>query len=250
MKIVNLVYVRHNMGGKAPRINPKPIAYCDLTVVINGELEYTVNGKKIFLESGDVICIPEGAIRERRKSEEDVDYVSFNFICDREVNLPLHLKNGVHSDVLLLIAAYDKIGVSPYFDNKEKNEHLLACLLSVLEDRAERQRFSPLTLKIMKYIRENMDKKITLEDISRLTFFSSVYCDTVFKRETGRSIIDHLIDIRVDEAKKLLLEGTMSLKEISENVGFNDYNYFSRVFKARNGYPPSTYRRMMFGGGE
>ena len=227
-------------------INPKPIAYCDLTVVINGELEYNVNGKKVCLESGDVICIPEGAVRERKESEGEVDYVSFNFTCDREIRLPLQLKNAVHSDVLLLVAAYDKIGVSPYFDNREKNGHLLACLVSVLEDRAERQKFSPLTLKIMKYIRENMDKKITLEDITRLTFFSSVYCDTVFKRETGRSIIDHLIDIRVDEAKKLLLEGTMSLKEISESVGFNDYNYFSRVFKSRTGYPPSSYRGKSF----
>ena len=243
---MNLIYVRHNIGGKAPVINPKPIAYCDLTVVINGELEYTVNGKKVCLESGDVICIPEGAVRERRESGEDVDYVSFNFTCDRAVKLPLLLKNGVHSDVLLLVAAYDKIGVSPYFDNKEKNEHLLACLVSVLEDRAERQRFSPLTLKIMKYIRENMDKKVTLDDITRLTFFSSVYCDTVFKREVGRSIIDYLIDIRVDEAKKLLLEGSLGLKKISELVGFNDYNYFSRVFKSRTGYPPSAYRRKAF----
>ena len=247
---MDLVYVRHRVGEIAPKISPKPIPYYDLTVVIKGELDYVIDGEKIHLESGDLIFISEGAVRMRLESETEVDYISFNFNCDREIRLPLHLKNAVHSDALLLIAAYDKIGVSPYFDNKEKNEHLLACLISVLEDRAERQRFSPLTLKIMKYIRQNMDNKITLEDISKLTFFSSVYCDTVFKRETGSSIIDYLLDVRVDEAKKLLLEGTMSLREISESVGFNDYNYFSRVFKARTGYPPSAYRRMVFGGGE
>lgn len=248
MNDMNLIYVRHRVGEIAPGISQKPIPYYDLTMVIKGELDYVIDGEKIHLESGDLIFIPDGATRARLESREAADYISFNFTCDREIKLPLHLKNAVHSDALLLVAAYDKIGVSPYFDNKEKNEHLLACLVAVLEDRAERQRFSPLTLKIMKYIRLNMDHKITLEDISKLTFFSSVYCDTVFKRETGSSIIDYLLDIRVDEAKKLLLEGTMSLREISDCVGFNDYNYFSRVFKARTGYPPSTYRRMIFGG--
>ena len=250
MNNVNLVYVRHRVGEIAPRIAPKPIPYFDLTMVIKGELDYVIDGERLHLESGDLIFIPEGAVRERLECKELVDYVSFNFTSDREIRLPLHLKNAVHSDALLLIAAYDKIGVSPYFDNKEKNEHLLACLISVLEDRAERQKFSPLTLKIMKFIRQNMHQKVTLDDISRLTFFSSIYCDTVFKREVGSSIIDYLLDIRVDEAKKLLLEGTMSLREIAESVGFNDYNYFSRVFKTRTGYPPSTYRRMIFGGGE
>ena len=250
MNNVNLVYVRHRVGEIAPRITPKPIPYYDLTMVIKGELDYVIDGERLHLESGDLILISEGAVRERLESEEPVDYISFNFTSDREIRLPLQLKNAVHSDALLLIAAYDKIGVSPYFDNKEKNEHLLACLISVLEDRAERQKFSPLTLKIMKFIRQNIQNKVTLEDISRLTFFSSIYCDTVFKREVGSSIIDYLLDIRVDEAKKLLLEGTMSLREIAESVGFNDYNYFSRVFKARTGYPPSTYRRMIFGNGE
>jgi YesN/AraC family two-component response regulator len=180
----------------------------------------------------------------RLESETEVDYISFNFNCDREIRLPLHLKNAVHSDALLLIAAYDKIGVSPYFDNKEKNEHLLACLISVLEDRAERQRFSPLTLKIMKYIRQNMDNKITLEDISKLTFFSSVYCDTVFKRETGKTLSEYIREKRMQMASHLLATTQLQIQSVATRCGIMDVQYFSKMFKAATGTTPKEYREM------
>lgn len=246
MNDLNLIYDRHNVNGIAPSINAMSIPYHDLTILIKGKLEYIIDNVKITLNSGDIIFIPRGSVRVRKASSETVDYISFNFNCDKEINLPKYFTDAVHSDSLLLIAAYDKINSVSYLDNKEKNEHLLACLILVFEDRVKRQNFNPLTLKIIEHIRTNLDKKITLEDIGRLTFFSPIYCDTVFKKETGSSIIDYLLDKRVDEAKRLLLEGSLSLQQISVNVGFNDYNYFSRVFKARSGYSPSTYKKMMF----
>ena len=88
-------------------------------------------------------------------------------------------------------------------------------------------------------------KRITLEDIGKLTFFSPIYCDTVFKKDTGRSIIDHLIERRIDEAKKLLSSPDLSLSKISELCGFADYNYFCRVFKKRVGVTPGAYRKTM-----
>lgn len=246
MSNFNLIYTRHNLNGMAPKINAKPITYHDLTVVIKGRLEYMIDGKEIVLEGGDLIFIPQGSVRYRNASDTSVDYISFNFTCDREIHLPEYLHGAVHSDALLLIAAFDKINSVPYLDNGEKNGYLLACLISVFEDRIKRQSFNPLTLKIMGYLRTNLGSKITLGDISKITFFSPIYCDTVFKKDTGRSIIDYLLDMRIDEAKTLLREGTLSLQQISESVGFNDYNYFSRVFKSRSGYSPTAYKKMMF----
>lgn len=243
MKSLELVYVRHNLSGKAPRITPSPITFFDLTVLLGGRLEYNVNGEEVVLESGDVICMPMGSMRSRRESPEFADYISFNFTTSSEVKLPLVLKNAARSEIVLLIAAYDKMEKHAYPDNTEKYGHLCGCILSILEDIAEAAQYTSLTRKIMEYIHSDSRRRITLEDIGRITFFSPIYCDTVFRRETGRSIIDYVLDRRIDEAKKLLLEGTMSLSEISEAVGFNDYNYFSRVFKKRSGYSPTAYRR-------
>ena len=114
----------------------------------------------------------------------------------------------------------------------------------ILEDRSRTHNLNAITQKIIKYIHANLDKKITLDDIGDLTFFSPIYCDTVFKRDMGKSIIDYLLDERIEYAKKLLLDDSLGLSQIALQIGFSDYNYFSRVFKARSGISPSKYRNM------
>lgn len=244
MKNIELIYARHNLSDKAPRIPPSNIAYYDLTILLNGKLEYRINGQNISLESGDVIFMPPESLRTRQCTEDDVDYVSFNFTSSGSFKLPLVLKNAVRSEIVLLIAAYDKIEKHAYPDNREKWEHLCGCILAILEDVSVAEQYSSLTRKIMEYIHGDPIRRITLDDIGRFTFFSPIYCDTVFKKETGKSIIDYVIDRRIDEAKRLLLEGTVPLPAVAEAVGFNDYNYFSRVFKKRSGYSPTAFRRL------
>ena len=245
MRDIDLVYVRHNLSGKAPRIPASTINYYDLTVLLTGRLEYAIDGKEIALESGDMIFIPPGSVRSRLESEPRVDYISFNFTSSDEFNIPLVLNNIARSEIVLLVSAYDKIEKHAYADNKEKAEFLCGCILSILEDMSAASQYNPLTRKIMEYIHSDVSRRITLEEIGRLTFFSPIYCDTVFKKETGRSIIDYVLDRRIDEAKRLLLEGSASLPQIAEAVGFNDYNYFSRVFKKRSGYSPTAYKRLV-----
>ena len=244
MKDIELIYVRHNLTGKAPRIGASTINYHDLTLVLHGNLHYTINGQEIILEDGDMLFAPAGSIRARRESSADADYISFNFTASKSFALPLILKRAVRSEIALLIASYDKMGKRAFANSEQTATYLCACLLSHLEDIAAAAQFNPLTKKIMEYIHSNIGRKITLADIGNLTFFSPIYCDTVFKKEVGRSIVDYALDRRIDEAKRLLLEGTMPLQQIAEYVGFTDYNYFSRVFKKRSGYSPTDYRHL------
>ena len=244
MKDINLIYIRHNVSGKAPRIAPSTIHYFDLTLVLHGKLEYSVNGQEILLEDGDMLFVPAGSLRARQESAENADYISFNFTAEGSFTLPLLLKRAVRSEIALLITAYDKMSKRAFSNSADTAAHLCACLLSHLEDIAAAAQFNPLTKKIMEYIHSDIGRKITLADIGNLTFFSPIYCDTVFKKEVGRSIVDYALDRRIEEARRLLLEGTMPLAEIAEAVGFDDYNYFSRVFKKRSGYSPTAYRRL------
>ena len=245
MRDLKLIYSRHNMTTLAPTISAQIAPYCELTLVIKGHLDYYVDGNHIPLDDGDAVFVPTGHIRIRTAPDKVCDYVSFNFEPCGEINLPLLIKSAVHSEELLLIAALDKMNSRYYPDNEEKIGHLLACMLALLEDRVKMQNLSPLTRSIMSHVNRNFASRITLDDIAALTYFSPIYCDTVFKREVGRSIIDFLIDKRIEEAKKLMLGNIHSLTEISELVGFKDYNYFSRVFKKRTGYTPSAYCKMM-----
>lgn len=245
MKSLDIILARHNINAPPRHSSIHQINFNDLTLVLKGSLEYTVNGKTYTLFDGDMIFMPPGTTYVRKNSTDNVDYISFNFYTEDKIALPVFLKDAVHSETLMLVSAFDKINRRTYLDNKEKNAHILACIISVLEDRAQTQHYNLLTIKIIKYLHSNLDKKITLDDIGALTFFSPIYCDAVFKRDIGKSIIDYLIDEKIERAKKLLIDDSYSLSQIASSVGFNDYNYFSRVFKARSGYSPSKYKKMM-----
>lgn len=244
MEKPNLIYSKHNVDVCADKISAASIHYYDLTIVLRGTLEYRANGEHLRLDAGSVMCLSPATIRERANHDTPADYISFNFTSDTPPTIPTLTEDLIGSDILLLINAYDELNRRSYLDNKEKIEHLLACLILTLEGKIVQRKYNPLTLKIIKYLHANLGNRITLEDIGRITFFSPIYCDSVFKKETGRSIIDYLLDARITEAKRLLAVGAVSLSLVSELVGFDDYNYFSRTFKKRTGYTPREYRKI------
>ena len=64
----------------------------------------------------------------------------------------------------------------------------------------------------------------------------------VFKDEAGENFIEYLTSIRVNEAKRLLTDCNMSMKEIGILVGYSDPNYFSRIFKKTVGITPTEFK--------
>ena len=244
MKDLDLIYFRYARR-KTEAIAEAQIPYCELTMVLKGSFEYFVDREPVVLSGGDAVYIPEGSLRARSTSEEEVEYVSFNFRTDTDVELPRHISGCLGSELRLELALCEELFKKYYSCDREKVNHLLACVLLSLKENIRERLMPPLVNKIIEYLHTNIAKKITLADIGNYTFFSPVYCDTVFKRETGRSIIDYLLDMRVEEAKRLLIEGDLPLKKIADAVGIGDYNYFSRIFKKRTGYTPVQYQKMV-----
>ena len=93
------------------------------------------------------------------------------------------------------------------------------------------------------YVYENFREKITMKDIcSALGRTKSAICPA-FKEKYGITVMDYLTELRIEEAKKMLTETDMSVHEISDEVGFSDTSYFSKVFLKSTGASPSHYRR-------
>ena len=245
MEDLKLILVRHNRETPAAEMLPAPIPYCELTVVLKGSLEYFVDGKSVTVSAGDIIYIPEGSLRARSGAEEAGDYVSFNFRSDKAWNLPVLMSDCLINEIRLQIALCDALIQKYYPDHEDKITPLLLCMLLSLESHLKEQSLNPIVSSIVRYLHENLSKRITLADIGRHTFFSPAYCDTVFKKEMGRSIIDYLLEQRIEEGKSLLIERGIPLSQIAEAVGFPDYNYFARTFKKRTGYTPMQYRNML-----
>jgi two-component system response regulator YesN len=95
---------------------------------------------------------------------------------------------------------------------------------------------------VLRYIRDNYMKQITLDDAARSVFLSPFYLSHTFKDELGITFIEYLTRVRMEEAMKLLVDKSLSMQAIAEAVGYDDASYFSKVFKKNAGVTPNKYR--------
>ena len=109
------------------------------------------------------------------------------------------------------------------------------------EDREELESIQAIH-QAMNYIREHMDREITLEELLRLTGMSKSYFSRNFKDVTGKTFVTYLNDMRIETAKKYLTETKQPIYWIASQVGYVDEHYFRRVFRERTGVTPKQFR--------
>ena len=240
--IGEITYFSHNKFATQKQIERHEIKFNELTFLFSGEMTYYVNDIKYVITSGDIIHVPAGSIRQRETGETLNDYLSINFHSDSPLEFDTILKNCVNNEVKLLLSYFETAYSSPSTDRQAKLKMTLETIIMQITDNMYDSYTSPLSAEIISFISSHYTKKITLNDISQATFYSAAYCENEFKKTTGKSIINYLIDVRINAAKKLLAESSMSCARIAAAVGFDDANYFSRIFKRRTGYSPLKYR--------
>ncbi|MDF2988263.1 MAG: response regulator [Eubacterium sp.] len=95
------------------------------------------------------------------------------------------------------------------------------------------------------YISKHYNEDITLAKITELVFVNANYFSEMFKNNTGENFIDYLTRFRIDKAKVLLKDVAIKTYEVGRLVGYDDPNYFSKVFKKVVGITPSQYRNIV-----
>lgn len=98
-----------------------------------------------------------------------------------------------------------------------------------------------LTDSICQYIHENYSKNLSLQEVSDVFSISTFYLSKCFKKVVGVTFKDYIIQIRIEEAKKLMSSTTMNVSEIAYSVGYTDPNYFSKSFKKIVGVSPKKF---------
>lgn len=107
-------------------------------------------------------------------------------------------------------------------------------------------RLSKVAEIVDKYIHENYMYDISMQDLARTMNYSEAYFCKLFKQCFNKNFTSYLTEFRVEEAKKMLKEPTVNVKEIGKAVGYADSNYFAKVFKRITGQSPTEYRMYIF----
>lgn len=103
---------------------------------------------------------------------------------------------------------------------------------------------SKLTIDIIYYLQSRYNQKITVDKLAEEFHTNRTTIHIDFKKHTGLSINQYLLQLRMNFATKLLRDTSLSLSEICDRIGFSDISYFSKAFKKTLNQTPSEYRNI------
>ncbi|HET9912163.1 MAG TPA: substrate-binding domain-containing protein [Anaerolineales bacterium] len=100
-----------------------------------------------------------------------------------------------------------------------------------------------LVRKVMAYLHENFAEPISREHLANYAGVSERHLNRCFVQETGTTPLTYLNRYRIQQAKKLLEEGKLSITEVIGRVGFSENSYFTRLFRREVGVSPGAYKK-------
>ncbi len=100
-----------------------------------------------------------------------------------------------------------------------------------------------MLLPALRYMNENFQRDISMTELSDMMGITPQHFCRIFRKNMNMRPNEYLTEIRLDEAKRLMSDSTVSVSEAAERSGFRDAGYFSTVFRKHIGMPPSEYRR-------
>ena len=91
------------------------------------------------------------------------------------------------------------------------------------------------------YIKDNIDKKITVDDIAAYVRISKYHFLRQFKGITGKTVVSYINQLRCEYAKQLFRTSDLPVKEVAGMCGFDNFSYFAKIFKEYNGITPRQF---------
>ncbi len=149
-------------------------------------------------------------------------------------------------DKSLIAIPFDHVKEIDDLQNKKAWSVWLAHTLRFIVDRSRQYHMEkrPIPLrKAIVYIDNEYEKPLQLADVAAACTVSPAYLSRLFTEHMQSSFVNYLTSVRIQHAQYLLREGNVSVKEISYQVGYQDPNYFSKIFKKIIGVSPTAYQR-------
>ncbi|TDW51684.1 AraC-like protein [Flavobacterium sp. 270] len=212
--------------------------------------EFVIEEKTIFtyIKFTEQVFIEKLSANKKTQWEESLK----NVLTMNQFNIGSIIENEQDNHNLFLLV---RILKAEFIDKRlfgdEAVIELFGALMVIItrnlnENKNIRNRFSHDTEKlnnILTYIRINAldNEKMDIENIARHFFMSSNYISIYIKKHTGLSLQQHIIQLKLKTAEKLLRQKRFNINEIAIRLGFNDASHFNRIFKKYKAMSPSEF---------
>lgn len=225
----------------------KDIGYHRLYLLTDGEAEITLYDREIKLTPGNIYFIPAFSVLESSiAGQMDKYYIHFQsdspiFPLYRYFSDKYSVKSNEISEYLFKTVVENY--ANPSLSAKLRVEGALDLILAdfINDIRAEKQNLSRF-VEVLEYIDENYKREISIEELASLMNISKIYFANFFKSTFQISPKQYILNKRLIESQRLLLDSRMTVKEIAYAVGFENENYFSEFFSAKVGISALKFR--------
>ena len=276
----NFLYIDKYSFGRTWTYPESAIPYNMLRYIIDGSAEFVVDGETVIVRKGQVSYIPEGCWLSCKALEDTFAFYSIRFTTSVFYEGANFLREYYNFPLVMDVGE----GIEPYFsdiykwvrtDKKSKSFHvrgaldtLIASLIDILNSdepddvKAEingleynleqiRKRVKKSTVQtdpriqtVIDYIMLNPTEEYTSDKLSGMAEVAETTFRRLFKEATGKTATEFICQVRLTTAARLLLVSNDPVNCIAHDVGFEDANHFTRVFRQAFGMTPGRYRKM------
>ena len=247
----------------------------EIATAESGTLDFQVGQEHILLEAGDSIFVNGNILHAIKQVSDGKADAMPNIVFSGAILAPE--TGAIYQKYIKPIADSDTLSYIVFRNGNEKNRAINVLVKEIYQELEEQRSGYEMAVqrklssileyiffnmeqfpkvestriqintqiriqKMLSYIYEHYRENITLEEIARAADISRSEAGRCFKRYMNCSPIDALIQYRLQVARGLLNETTLSLEEIGDSCGFHSTNYFSRRFRKEYGCSPSQYR--------
>lgn len=100
-------------------------------------------------------------------------------------------------------------------------------------------------IQVEKYIHTHISEPIQIEELADMVYLSMTHLGRLFKKKHNQSMIDYITEQRIQLAKELLKDEKLTISAVAAKSGYNNYSYFTKIFKSATGKTPREYRRKL-----
>ncbi len=252
----------------------------EVIIGVEGEVYMQQDDEQYVVRSGStLLLLPEHTHRGYAVSEENISFYWFHFklneyalidksAVESQIIVLTNSPNAYGSEFLLLpifneakldsridILFHQLLHVhnAHYYTSLAQNYTLTSILIEVTQNFISNYRLqnsdtlnSRSFEKIIEWIRLNLNNNISSSKIAETFHYNPDYFTRLFKCKTGMRLHEYINTLRLSQAKLLIYQSNLSIKEIAYSVGFEDEKYFMKLFKAYEGITPSSYRNAFY----
>ena len=249
------------------RYDPHMHSAIEIVLTLEGTVEYSVGEDNYQVRKGEILIVPQEQVHALNMGEESsrllflMEPDLLQMLPDMKSLMPslrrvfyLHDGSEAHNRIReLLLKAWDIYKRREPLWNTMCHSYMLRVgvtlaqnYLSVLHAQPKQEPQGSMAPEVisaaMHYINNHVQEDLTLDDVAQFSGFSRFYFSRSFKQQTGFTFKEYVVRKRVQIAMGLLIETSLSMKEVARQSGFGSIAAFNRVFREQKQCTPSQYR--------